>query len=128
MREGMRTASACPRQYADACERRVRRALDVAAAAERALTTAVLAWRRDEALAEARAWDRAVDTPPLFGVVLSTKACIDMKGWVTHAGSRVLADSPPARHDAPIVTSLRAAGAVILAQTNMTEFVSRASG
>ena len=46
-----------------------------------------------------------------------------MKGEVTRAGSRVVADEgKPATADAPVVTRLRAAGAVIVAKTNMSEF------
>jgi aspartyl-tRNA(Asn)/glutamyl-tRNA(Gln) amidotransferase subunit A len=55
-------------------------------------------------------------------VIMSVKACIDVKDWVTHAGSAVLADRPPATGDAVIVASLRSAGAIVVAQTNMTEF------
>ena len=40
----------------------------------------------------------------------------------TLAGSRALGDSPPAVHDAPVVSRLRAAGAVLTGRTNMTEF------
>ena len=40
----------------------------------------------------------------------------------TCAGSKVLADAPPAATDAPALRRLRAAGAVIVAKTNMTEF------
>src|SRR6266446_3048560 len=38
------------------------------------------------------------------------------------AGSRALDDTPPAKADAPIVARLKAAGAVIVGRTNMTEF------
>jgi aspartyl-tRNA(Asn)/glutamyl-tRNA(Gln) amidotransferase subunit A len=38
------------------------------------------------------------------------------------AGSKALDDSPPAQSDAPIVARLRAAGAVLIGRTNMTEF------
>lgn len=108
-------------------ERHVRQLLDTAAAAAPMLAGAVLAWRREDALAEARRWDAAAlaaeaTAPPLAGCALSVKACVDVAGWVTHAGSRVLADAAPAAADAPVVAALRDAGAVVLAQTNMTEF------
>ena len=46
-----------------------------------------------------------------------------MAGEVTRAGSRVLADEGlVAAADAPVVERLRAAGAVIVAKTNMSEF------
>ena len=31
-----------------------------------------------------------------WGATLGVKACFDVAGWVTHAGSRVLAGEPPA--------------------------------
>jgi aspartyl-tRNA(Asn)/glutamyl-tRNA(Gln) amidotransferase subunit A len=43
-------------------------------------------------------------------------------GEPTRAGSKVLADAPPATTDAPVVRRLRAGGAVIVAKTNMAEF------
>lgn len=45
-----------------------------------------------------------------------------MNGQVTTAGSIVAADDPPASADALAVRRLRAAGAVIVGRTNMTEF------
>ncbi len=64
----------------------------------------------------------------LAGEVLVVKACFDVAGWTTHAGSSVLADAPPAETDAPMVAALRSQGAVLLAQTNMTEFAYGALG
>jgi amidase/aspartyl-tRNA(Asn)/glutamyl-tRNA(Gln) amidotransferase subunit A len=61
-------------------------------------------------------------------MTLTVKACFDVAGWVTHAGSRVLADEAAATADAPVVSALREAGAVLLAQTNMTEFAYGALG
>ena len=46
---------------------------------------------------------------------------LDMAGEVTAAGSKVLAERPPALHDAPVVARLDAGGAVFLGRTNMTE-------
>src|SRR5262249_16187975 len=46
----------------------------------------------------------------------------DVAGEPTRAGSKVLADAPAASNDAPVVRRLRAAGSVIIAKTNMTEF------
>jgi aspartyl-tRNA(Asn)/glutamyl-tRNA(Gln) amidotransferase subunit A len=59
---------------------------------------------------------------PLAGLPLSIKDLFDVAGEVTLAGSKALDDRPPAEHDAPIVARLRAAGAVIIGKTNMTEF------
>jgi aspartyl-tRNA(Asn)/glutamyl-tRNA(Gln) amidotransferase subunit A len=59
---------------------------------------------------------------PLDGVIVSIKDLFDVAGEPTRAGSRVLADAPPATRDAPIVRRLREAGAVIVGKTNMSEF------
>ncbi len=82
------------------------------------------------ALAAARASDSRLRTgrarSPLEGVPISVKDLFDVAGEVTTAGSIVLRDGPlaagPAREDAPVVARLRAAGAVIVGRTNMTEF------
>jgi len=59
---------------------------------------------------------------PLAGIPVSIKDLFDVAGEVTLAGSRALDDTPPAVADAPIVARLKAAGAVIIGRTNMTEF------
>jgi aspartyl-tRNA(Asn)/glutamyl-tRNA(Gln) amidotransferase subunit A len=59
---------------------------------------------------------------PLAGLPVSIKDLFDVAGEVTLAGSRALDDAPPATADAPIVARLKAAGAVIIGRTNMTEF------
>jgi len=60
---------------------------------------------------------------PLDGVVITIKDLFDVAGEVTRAGSAVLArTAAAASDDAPTVARLRAAGAVIVAKTNMTEF------
>jgi aspartyl-tRNA(Asn)/glutamyl-tRNA(Gln) amidotransferase subunit A len=59
---------------------------------------------------------------PLAGVTVSVKDLYDVQGEVTAAGSKALADSPPAARDAPSIARLRAAGAVLMGRTNMTEF------
>ena len=59
---------------------------------------------------------------PLAGLPVSIKDLFDVAGEVTLAGSTALDDQPPAERDAPIVARLRAAGAVIVGKTNMTEF------
>lgn len=59
---------------------------------------------------------------PLSGVPVSVKDLFDVAGLPTQAAARVLDDAPPASADAEIVRRLRAAGAVIIGKTNMTEF------
>jgi aspartyl-tRNA(Asn)/glutamyl-tRNA(Gln) amidotransferase subunit A len=60
---------------------------------------------------------------PLDGAIVSIKDLFDVAGEVTRAGSRVLRDEGKvAATDAPVVQRLRAAGAVIVAKTNMSEF------
>lgn len=82
---------------------------------------------RDQALAAAQAADArakaGITLGPLDGAIVSIKDLFDVAGEVTRAGSKVLADEGrPAERDAPIVQRLRAAGAVIVAKTNMSEF------
>jgi aspartyl-tRNA(Asn)/glutamyl-tRNA(Gln) amidotransferase subunit A len=71
--------------------------------------------------ADARA-KSGISLGPLDGAIVTIKDLFDVAGEPTRAGSRILADAPPAKADAPIVRRLRAAGAVIVAKTNMTEF------
>jgi aspartyl-tRNA(Asn)/glutamyl-tRNA(Gln) amidotransferase subunit A len=60
---------------------------------------------------------------PLDGTIVSIKDLFDVAGEVTRAGSRVLAaEGLVATADAPVLARLRAAGAVIVAKTNMSEF------
>ncbi len=59
---------------------------------------------------------------PIAGLPVSIKDLFDVAGEPTLAGSKALDDAPPATADAPIVARLRAAGAVLVGRTNMTEF------
>jgi aspartyl-tRNA(Asn)/glutamyl-tRNA(Gln) amidotransferase subunit A len=59
---------------------------------------------------------------PLAGLPVSIKDLFDVAGEVSRAGSTALDDAPPAVSDAPVVARLRAAGAVLIGRTNMTEF------
>jgi aspartyl-tRNA(Asn)/glutamyl-tRNA(Gln) amidotransferase subunit A len=81
---------------------------------------------RERALAQARASDlmrgHGLVPSPLAGIPVSVKDLFDVAGEVTTAGSVVLRDAAPAERDAPVVARLRAAGAVIVGRTNMTEF------
>jgi aspartyl-tRNA(Asn)/glutamyl-tRNA(Gln) amidotransferase subunit A len=64
-----------------------------------------------------------VSLGPLDGAIVSIKDLFDVAGEPTRAGSKILAEeAAPAASDAAIVRRLRAAGAVIVAKTNMTEF------
>ncbi len=58
----------------------------------------------------------------LDGVPVAWKDLFDLSGHPTTAGSRLLADSPPAVADAAIVTRLEAAGMISIGRVNMTEF------
>ena len=62
-----------------------------------------------------------LDLGPLQGVPLALKDLMDTRGDVSAAGSKVLADAPPAVDDCPAAARLDAAGAVFLGKTNMTE-------
>jgi aspartyl-tRNA(Asn)/glutamyl-tRNA(Gln) amidotransferase subunit A len=71
--------------------------------------------------ADARARN-GISLGPLDGKIVSIKDLFDVVGEATRAGSTILANAPPAAADAPVVRRLRAAGAVIVAKTNMPEF------
>ena len=59
---------------------------------------------------------------PLAGLPISVKDLFDEAGHTTRAGSRALEGAVPATRDADAVARLRAAGAVVVGRTNMTEF------
>ncbi|MGH7103153.1 MAG: amidase [Acetobacteraceae bacterium] len=59
---------------------------------------------------------------PYAGIPVSLKDLFDVAGEPTPAGSRVLADAPPAARHATVVARLLAAGLVPVGRTNMTEF------
>jgi aspartyl-tRNA(Asn)/glutamyl-tRNA(Gln) amidotransferase subunit A len=72
--------------------------------------------------ADARA-ARGASLGPFDGTIVSIKDLFDIAGEPTRAGSKILAEeAAPAKSDAAIVQRLRAAGAVIVAKNNMTEF------
>jgi Asp-tRNA(Asn)/Glu-tRNA(Gln) amidotransferase A subunit family amidase len=79
----------------------------------------------DRARAEAAAADRALAQAemlgPLHGVPISIKDVIATAGVRTTRGSRVYADHVP-EEDAPVVSRLKAAGAIVLGKTNTPEF------
>jgi Asp-tRNA(Asn)/Glu-tRNA(Gln) amidotransferase A subunit family amidase len=61
-------------------------------------------------------------TGELLGVPVSIKSCIDVAGWTCPVGSRLRADYV-ASEDAVLVSRLRAAGAILLGNTNTPEFL-----
>ena len=81
---------------------------------------------RDSALAAAAASDRLraanIVPSPLAGIPVSIKDLCDVAGITTYAGSVARRNAAPAKRDATVVARLRAAGAVIVGTTNMTEF------
>lgn len=80
----------------------------------------------DQARAAADAADRRVQfgltLGPLDGRIISIKDLFDVPGETTTAGSKLRRDAAPATVEAPAIARLRAAGAVIIGKTNMTEF------
>ena len=88
---------------------------------------AYLSVYREAALAAAEASDArdraGVTLGPLDGAIVSIKDLFDVAGEVTRAGSKVLfEEGKVAGRDAPVVQRLRAAGCIIVAKTNMSEF------
>ncbi|MBV8868709.1 MAG: amidase [Acetobacteraceae bacterium] len=73
-----------------------------------------------EAMDQLRRVNRAPS--PYAGIPISLKDLLDVAGEPTPAGSRALADAPPAAAHAPVVARLLAAGFVPVGRTNMTEF------
>ncbi|WP_434621606.1 amidase [Azospirillum sp. B2RO_4] len=86
----------------------------------------------EEARAAAMASDRRAAggrrLGPLDGRIVSVKALFDVAGETTAAGSAILRGQPVAGRDARAVARLRAAGAVIVGRTHMTEFAFSAVG
>jgi aspartyl-tRNA(Asn)/glutamyl-tRNA(Gln) amidotransferase subunit A len=81
---------------------------------------------REAALAAADASDRlrkaGVVPSPVAGIPVSVKDLTDVAGVTTLAGSGSRKNDPPAKQDATVLARLRAAGAVVVGTTNMTEF------
>jgi aspartyl-tRNA(Asn)/glutamyl-tRNA(Gln) amidotransferase subunit A len=79
---------------------------------------------RDSALSEAHVAERQIAAGHyrggLHGIPISVKDLVDVAGTPTTAGSAVPPRSPGG--DAPIVTRLREAGAIIIGKTNLHEF------
>ena len=84
-----------------------------------------LALRRDDAMADARAADEAVQRGdalgPLHGIPISIKDLEVTKGLTTTMGSALFRDRVP-DVDSIVVERVKAAGAIILGKTNTPEF------
>ena len=78
----------------------------------------------DEAIA--RAVDRVDPALPLAGRTFAVKDNIDVAGLPTTAACPDFAYTP--EHDAAVVTTLRAAGAVVAGKTNMDQFATGLNG
>jgi Asp-tRNA(Asn)/Glu-tRNA(Gln) amidotransferase A subunit family amidase len=74
------------------------------------------AQRAEDALRQGR------PTGPLLGVPVTLKSCIDVAGWPCPAGSLLRKDYV-AETDASLAARLRAAGAILLGNTNTPEFL-----
>lgn len=62
------------------------------------------------------------------GPTVAIKDCIDIAGWPTRAGSRALADLPPATRHADVVDAILAGGGQIIGKTNMHELAYGVTG
>lgn len=86
----------------------------------------------ETARAEADAADRrrqaGTTLGPLDGRIISIKDLFDVAGEPTLAGSIIRRTAPAPQQDAVVVERLRAAGAVIVGKTHMTEFAFTAVG
>jgi Asp-tRNA(Asn)/Glu-tRNA(Gln) amidotransferase A subunit family amidase len=75
---------------------------------------------------QARAAEAAVTSGQqlgaLHGVPITVKSCMDVAGWPCPAGS-VLRKDYVGQRDAPLVARLKAAGAIVLGNTNTPEFL-----
>ncbi len=111
-----------PRPARERLEEALARIFDANGEGARACLTVYGQTARNAAdAADARA-QAGIALGPLDGAIVSVKDLFDVAGEPTRAGSTVLADAPPAAADAPVVRRLRAAGAVVIAKTNMSEF------
>lgn len=90
-----------------------------------ALNAAVVK-RYDEARSEANAIDqrraRGEALPPLAGVPITVKECLDLKGTPSTFGVPSRAATRAASDD-PYVARLRAAGAIVIAKTNVAQLL-----
>jgi Asp-tRNA(Asn)/Glu-tRNA(Gln) amidotransferase A subunit family amidase len=118
MRESIRTKKASPAEVVAAHLERTAALhpklnafvhVDAAAAREQARRAEQVVLRGDE-------------LGPLHGVPVSVKSCIDVAGWPCPAGS-LLRKNYVASQDAVLAARLKAAGAIVLGNTNTPEFL-----
>lgn len=91
---------------------------------------AVTQLREEAALREAEAIDRQVAQRqalgPLAGLPVAVKDLEDVVGLPTTFGSLLYRDAPPATRDSLVPRRLRAAGAIVVGKTNLSEFAFKA--
>jgi aspartyl-tRNA(Asn)/glutamyl-tRNA(Gln) amidotransferase subunit A len=104
------------------------RIADPAGEGQRAFTKLYASTARAEADLSDALRRAGIVRSPVEGLPISVKDLFDVAGDSTRAGSKLLADAPPAQRDALTVARLRAAGAVIIGRTNMVEFAFGAVG
>lgn len=85
----------------------------------RAAEAAVMEWAKSQ-----ESWMIAGGNSlgPLHGVTVTVKSCIDVASWPAPAGSLMRKDYV-AQRDATLVARLRAAGAILLGNTNTPEYL-----
>ncbi|HVR21547.1 MAG TPA: amidase [Polyangiaceae bacterium] len=76
---------------------------------------------RHEALASAERWARGAPLGELDGVPIAVKEEMDVAGFATRLGTKFMSEEP-AKRDSVFVERLRAAGAIVVGQTPMTEY------
>ena len=80
--------------------------------------------RKRRKRATARNWTKAnTAATPLHGIPIGVKDIYDVFDWPTACGSKLWTNSI-ARQDAPVVASLRTAGAIFLGKTVTTQYAS----
>jgi aspartyl-tRNA(Asn)/glutamyl-tRNA(Gln) amidotransferase subunit A len=113
--DGTLTARALVEQYLE-------RIADPAGEGTRAFISVAAESAREQADRVDQQRRAGVRMPPFAGIALAIKDLFDVAGEITGAGSRILADRPPAKQDAAAIARLRAAGFIFVGRTNMTEF------
>jgi len=117
LRTGFQSGQVTPRDLIETCLTRIDRWEE----SVRAWVSLDREGARSAADEAGRRFQRGEPQGPLAGIPLGIKDIIDLRGICTRAGSP-LRDSHRATDDAPIVTRLRQAGAIILGKTVTTEF------
>lgn len=103
-------------------EQALNRACDPNGEGERVFLSLYDAQAADAAALSDRMRGHNVVPSSIAGLPVAISDAFDVAGETTAAGSAVLADAPVAAADATVVAALRAAGAVLIGRTNMSEF------